>query len=279
MNLKQENEIIAEDEINLYEYWKIMVKRKKILLGIFLVPVIIAVIIAAIIPRYYRGEGEITNPLIPAQNIVGLVGNIDDAKKNIIFTNNSAAIKSVLVSLPKKATDKVSVIIDAKTADIMPQAFKDIFDYISNLPEVKYEIERINAETDLKIPILDFKIKKLIEARKANLVFLSQITEMIKRRQLSIVNINPADLIEKDGDISLEIKNLEQTKSDAIKKKELLDVKVSAGILAPPSITKQPSNEKIKQSIIITVILSLMAGIFVVFFLNYIERMKMRDNK
>lgn len=271
MNLKQENEIIAEDEINLYEYWKILVKRKKILLGIFLVPVIIAVIIAAIIPRYYRGEGEITNPLIPAQNIVNLVGNIDDAKKDKIFVNNSGAIKSVLISIPKKSPDKVTVIIDAKTADIIPQAFKDMSNYISNLPEIRTAFDKINVE-------IDSRIQNLTEAKKANLVFLNQMTDMMKRRQISIVNINPADLIKKDGDISLEIKNLEQTKSDAIKKKEL-NVKVSAGILAPPSITKQPSNEKIKQSIIITVILSLMAGIFAVFFLDYIERMKMRDNK
>lgn len=89
-------------------------------MGIFFIPVIIAIIIALIIPRYYKAEVEITNPVIPAEHIVNLVGNFDDAKKVKIFANNSDAIKSVLVSLPKKATDKVSVIIEAKTADIIP---------------------------------------------------------------------------------------------------------------------------------------------------------------
>lgn len=76
----------------------------------------------------------------------------------------------------------------------------------------------------------------------------------------------------------MEIKNLEQAKADALKKKEL-NVKVDVGILGPPAITKQPTNAQIKQIIIITGILSLLAAVFVVFFLDYIERMKARENK
>jgi len=122
------------------------------------------------------------------------------------------------------------------------------------------------------------KLKTLIEAKKANLIFLNELSDMIKKRKLTIVNFNPADLVRKDGDLSLEIKNLEQAKADALKKKEL-NVKVDVGILGPPAITKQPTNAQIKQIIIITVILSFMAGIFVVFFLDYIQRMKARENK
>ena len=281
MDIKQDIETMSNDEVNLYDCWKVIVKRKKIFLGIFLVPLIIVTIISLIMPRYYRGESEITNPIIPASNIVNLVGNVDDAKKVKIFAGNSGAIKSVLVLLPKKATDKVSIVIDAKTEDIATQAFKDIFNYISNLPEIKGNIANVQAENDLKLDRLieetDFKIKKIKEAREANLIFLNDMSDMIKKRKITIVNFNPADLVRKDGDLSLEIKNLEQAKADALKKKEL-NVKVDVGILGPPAITKQPTSAQIKQIIIITVILSLMVGIFVVFFLDYIERMKAREN-
>jgi hypothetical protein len=214
------------------------------------------------LPRYYRGESEMTNPLIPvipAPNIVRLIENIDNTQKVKIFTNNSGAIKSVSASIPKKSTDKVNIIIDAKTADIISQAFKDISDYISNLPEIKQQIARMKEEPDLKI-------KHLIEAKKANLIFLNQITEMMKKGQLTFININPADLIKKDADLSLEIMNLK-------------NAKVTSGILGPVSITKQPSNSRIKQIIMITGLLSLFTGIFVVFFLDYIDRMKRRENK
>ena len=309
MNTKLESEIIAEDEINLYDYWKVLVKRKKILIGIFLVPLVIVTIISLSLPRYYRGESEISIPalsapnipsvitapnivisipalpafnipsVITAPNIVRLIGNIDDSQKVKIFANNSDAIKSVLISLPKKSTDKVNIIVDAKTADIISQAFKDILNYISNLPEIKGEIARIQAETDLKTERImeetDFKIKNLIEVRKENLIFLNDVSNSIKKRKLP--GINPADLVRKDGDLSLEIISLQQAKTDIMKKREL-SVKVNAGILGPPSITKQPSNSQIKQWIIITGLLSLFVGIFGVFFLEYIERMKAREN-
>jgi len=110
------------------------------------------------------------------------------------------------------------------------------------------------------------KINNLFEVRKANLIFLNQINNMIKKRQLSFISINPADLIKRDTDLVLEIMNLQS-------------VNVTAGILGDASITKQPSNSQIKQWIIITGLLSLFAGIFVVFFLEYIDRMKARENK
>jgi hypothetical protein len=262
MNIKPDSEIISEEEINLYDYWKVLVKRKKILIGIFLVPLVIVTIISLSLPRYYRGESEISNPVIPAPNIVKLIGDIDDNKKVKIFKNTPGAIKSVLISLPKKSNEKVekvNIIVKTKTADIIPQAFKDIFDYISNLLEIKEEIASRDEETDLKI-------KKLIEAKKANLIFLNQITDMMKKRKISFININPADLIKKDADLSLEIMRLQKEE-------------VKSGVFGPLSITVEPSNSRIRKIIIITGLLSFLTGIFVVFFLEYIDRIKARENK
>lgn len=259
MNIMPEHEIIAEEEINLYDYWKILIKRKNVFLGIFLVPLVIVTIVSLSLPRYYRGESEITNLILPATKVVSLIGNIDDAKKNKIFANNSGAIKSVIISVPRKSTDKVSIIIDTKTADIISQASKDVFDYFSNLPEIQKEIARRKEGNDLKL-------NKFVEAKETNLIFLNYMKDVIKKRQLAFFYINPADLVKKDADLSQEIVNLQYAK-------------VRVGILSLPSIAKQPSYAKIKQIIIITGILSLMAGIFVVFFLDYIERMKARENK
>jgi hypothetical protein len=266
MNTKLEDEINSEEEMNLYDYWKILVKRKKIFIGIFLIPLVMVTIISLSLPRYYRGEAEINysaspvSIVSPASNIVKLMGDIDDRKKTKIFTNNPGAIRSVLISLPKTSNDKIKIIVEAKTSDIIPQAFKEIFDYINNYPEIKGEIARIKEETD-------FKIKKFKETRNANLIFLNQLTDMMKKEQLTAVNINPADLIKKDVDLSTEIKNLQ----DAIS---------IFGTLGPLSITMQPSCLQIRKIIISVGALSLVAAIFVVFFLlEYIERIKTRENK
>ena len=258
MNIKPEGEIIAEEEINLYDYWKVLIKRKKIFIGIFLVPLVTVTMISLIQPRYYRGESEITNPVIPARDIVNLVGAIDATQKAKIFTHNPDTIKSVSISLPKKAEDKLNIIVDVKTADIIPQTFQDIYEYIANLKEIKEKIVKKNEEINLAA-------KNFIEAKKANLIFLNQITDMMNNQRITFY-CNPADLIKKDAEMSSIIMNLQS-------------IKVTAGELGPLSITRQPSNSQIKQRIIMTGFLSLIAGICVVFFLDYIDRMKAREHK
>jgi len=191
-----------------------------------------------------------------ADDIVSLVGDIDDAQKVKIFTNNPDTIKSVSISLPKKSKDKVNIDVDAKTADIIPQSFRDVYEYIINLKEIK-------EKTANKSEDINLKIKSLIEVKKANLIFLNQITEMISNQRLTFY-CNPADLIRKDAEISSEIMNLQR-------------IKMIAGELVPRSITRQPSNSQIKQRIFMTGLLSLIAGLFVVFFLDYIDRMKARE--
>jgi len=262
LNSTLENDINSEEEMNLYDYWKVLVKRKNMFISIFLVPLVIATIVSFSVPRYYLGEAEISYPashVPPAPNIINLIGNIDDTKKVKIFTNNPDAVKSVLISISKTSNDKIKIIVDAKTSDVIPQAFKDILAYINNLPEIKGEIARIKEENNSKI-------KNLTEVKKENLIFLNQITDMIKKRKL-FININPADLIRKDGDLSIEIANLQKAE-------------VKSGTLSPLSITIQPSNLQIRKIIISTGALSLVAAIFVVFFLlDYIERIKARENK
>ena len=109
---------------------------------------------------------------------------------------------------------------------------KIYFDYINNLPRIKEEMAKISEQ-------IDFKIKNLIEVKKANLIFLNDLTDAIKKRQITFVNINPADLIKKDGDLSLEIMNLQ------------IGERITVGILAPPSITGNLQIRGMKQIIMI----------------------------
>jgi len=271
MNNKQGNEVTSNDEINLYDYWVILVKRKKIFFGVFLVPLVLVIIISLIMPRYYRGESEIRIPAlifsnapssITADNIVNLVGNID-AQKNKIFVGNSTKIRNVIIVPSKKSKDKVDIIITADTPNIMPDVFKIIISYINNLPEIKDENDKAEKTVDLKI-------RQLTEVKEANAIFLNQVTDMMKKRQISFININPSDLVRKDADLSLEIETIKQTKQNMIENKEF---KVDNFV-----ITKQPSDAKVRQIIIVTAIISLMAAVSIVFFLNYIERLKRNKN-
>jgi hypothetical protein len=258
MNNNPNSEIIPKQELNLYAYWKVLLKRKKVFTGIFLIPLVIITAISMLEPRYYRGESAIINPVLPPLGISSLMGELD-AKKVEIFTNTPDAIKSVSMSLSKKSKD-INIIIETKTAEVIPRAFLDLEKYIRNFDEIKEETEKINKQAD-------FQLETLVKAKKANLIFLNRIMDIIKnQREIVHIGVNPADLIKKDADLSVEIAKLQ------------LEKVTKRGSLGPISITKLPTNSYTINRIICVGILSLFASIFVVFFLlDYIDRMKARE--
>ncbi len=281
-------EIITTEEANIYDYWKVLVKRKTIFLCVLIIPLAIVTILALFTPQYYRGESEILLAKLPASdipsvitapNIINLVGEIDDVRKAKIFANHSGAIKNVIISMPQKSINRISITIESKSPAIIPQAIKDVFNYINALPQIMEETARIQQKDDLKtqrtLEEIDFKIMKLREAKEANIDFLKDMSDMLKKRKLAVVNFNPSDLVRKDGDIALEITNLQDTKKDILRGKEL-NAKGTIGILVPPSIAKRPSREQTTQLIIVTGILSIIMSIFIVLFLEYVEKMKAR---
>ena len=263
MNIQPESGKSEEEGGNLYDQLKILVKRKRLFAGIFLVPLLVVTTASLIQPRYFRGESRLTDPVIPAGDIVALIGDIDATRKGNIFTNNPDLIKSVSVSLQRtsaryKPQDAISITIDAETSAVISQAFQDVYEYISNLTEVKDKIAEIKERTGLKE-------KTLREAKAANLLFLKQITDkMISNDNISFIGHNPADLIKKDGELSSALMELQR-------------IKATAGLLDRPSIAREPSNSKIRGRIIATGLLSLIAGILIVSFLDYIDRMKERE--
>ena len=285
MTIKMDNQITAEDEINLYDYWKILVRRRKLFIGIFLVPLIIVIVINLSVPRHYRGESEIVVPVLPAsdtssaiiaKNIVRIIGNLNDSQRVEILSSNRSVVKNVLVSLSPKSANRIAVIVEAESSDVIPQAFNHILSYIINMPEIKEEISAINAEADLKAERLladtDLKIRNLVEIRKANLIYLSYLSDMMKQRKMPIIDINPADFVRENADLSLEITNLQREKANLEKRKAR--GKMDVGTLTPPSITRQPSNSEIRQKIIRTGLLSFFTSLFLVFLIEYIAKMK-----
>jgi len=291
MSAKQENEMISNEEAYLYDYWKLFLKRKKIFLAIFFAPVIIVIALSLIIPRYYRAESEIVLSealvsRVPSEwtspKIVSLIGNIDETNKSKIFSNYSDIIKNVIIFVPKNSSNKIGITIESKSINEIPRAIEDIFNYIKNIPQIKAEFKKIEEDIEAKAERstmeMDFQISSLTEARAANKIFLNDISVMIKKKKLSTININPADLVRKDGDLALEIFSLQNARKEMTKKKEL-NLKTVAGVIGPPIITKQPSAAQLKQMFIVTCILSLLAAVFVVLLLDYIERMKARLKK
>jgi capsular polysaccharide biosynthesis protein len=254
------------DEINLYDFWKVIVKRKRLIIGLFLIVVISTAIISFLMPKIYRGEAVINILLyeaIPAKELTDMIGKIDKEKRKYILSKTYSSVSDITFKTMKESKDKVLVIIDAKNVDDFSKILSELVDYINNIGIVKLNV---NEEKER----LQKKSTELSNVISASTGLLDTYHNLLKSEKLFPVGFNPIDLNRKVADIKLEKLAVEQS---------MLRLKDGGiGIASQLYISNKPVKPKIMLNVTIAGIAILFAGIFLAFFLEYVEKIKSGSN-
>ncbi|MDP2279083.1 MAG: Wzz/FepE/Etk N-terminal domain-containing protein, partial [Nitrospirota bacterium] len=241
------------DEINLYDYWKVIVKRKRLIIGLFLVSVLAATVISLLMPKIYRGEVILKLPSITAKEMVAIIGKID-AEKFLPTTHH--LVSDVKLNTLKDSTDKLRLIIEAKNTDAIPSAMTDFVGYLNNFSlinrAIKEERERLIKQSE-ELSIVIEQSNKLAETYE----------KLLKAGKyvpigFSLAGFYPADIRKKISDWEVEKFTIDQT----------LQRPKGVEMLEKPYILKNPVKPSIKKNIALAGIASLFAGIFLAFLLE-----------
>src|SRR3972149_931359 len=116
--IDQEN--ISNDEVNLLNYWKVIWKRKRLLLGMFLAITIGTAVVNFLMPKIYRGEFIIktaTKDLTVVFNKINV--DMNEKAKSILPKTYQSVYNITLTTLPDTVVCKLHLLIDVKdTSDI-----------------------------------------------------------------------------------------------------------------------------------------------------------------
>ena len=124
VNLQNEKpRTYSEDEINLYEMWKNIIKRKNLIFWIFIISIISGGIISFAMPKIYHGEVAVriqpqpkesgsTKELISTKELYGIIGGFDREKIETIFPQYSNSINDVSITQIPGSTDKFKIMIE-----------------------------------------------------------------------------------------------------------------------------------------------------------------------
>ncbi len=249
------------DEINLYDLWKVIVKRKKLIVGLFIGVVTLTAIISFNMPKIYIGEAVLmvqSAANITAKDIVDFVGNLDEGKKAKMLPTTSALINDIKLSPLKESKDKISVIIEAKDPNAIKTSLSEIIEYISAIDivrnNVKEERERLlTHSSELSIVIAD--TSELLDTYRT----------LLTRGKLVPVGFNPVDLNKRISDIKMEKLVVEQS---------IHRMKDGIEIASQLYIKDTPVRPRTTMSLAFYGILSLFLGIFLAFSLEYVEKIK-----
>lgn len=247
---------VREDEINLYDYWKVIVKRKTLIIGLFLAAVLASAIISLLMPKIYRGEVVLTLLVLSPKELIAIGGN-----KEILPTTHHS-ITDIKLNILKDSTDKLQVIIEAKNMDDIPAAVVEIIKHINNIPHVNRSIEeerqRLLKQSE-ELSIVIEQSNKLAETYE----------KLLKAGRYVPIDFSPAgfypvDLRKRISDMKVEKFNIEQA----------LNRPKGVEMIEKPYILKNPVKPNIKKNIILAGIVSLFSGVFLAFFMEYVERMR-----
>jgi len=274
--MNQQNAPIYEEEIDLYDYWKVIVKRKKFIIGLFAVSVISAGVISFLMPKIYRGEiilrlvateqMSATREQLPTQiptptakEIVSVIGKINQEKMEFILPETHKSMTKIELNDLKDTTDKLTVTIEAKNTKDISDTVSEFVQYINNHPLVKKPVEQQKERLKKQLE----EVSKAIFSSKA---FPKAYEMLLKEGKLIPVGFNPVDFNRKLVDLEMEKIVLEQNI------KNLTGIEV----VGQPYISKKPVKPRIKMNIFLAGTVSLFAGVFIVFFTESIEKIKNR---
>ena len=265
---------VREDEINLYDYWKVIVKRKSLIIGLFLVAVLASAIISFLTSKIYRGEvilklpakeltskeltsKELTSKELTSKELLSIIGKIDAEKVKNFLPKTHRLITSIKLDALKDSTDKLRLVIEAKNTDDISSAMTEFVGYLNNFPLINRSVE----EERQRLLIQSEELSKVIKDSEE---FAEIHKKLLREGKLILLGFNPVEISKRMSDLKIEKLGVEQS----------LQRPKSVEIIEKPYILKNPVKPSIKKNIALAGTISLFIGIFLAFFMEYIEKMR-----
>jgi capsular polysaccharide biosynthesis protein len=251
------------DEINLYDLWKVIAKRKMLIIGLFIVIVGSTAIVSFLMPDIYRGEAGLlvilNSEVINAKEITDLIGNIDGEKRLSIMPKSYPNITDLKFKAIKDSKNKIVVTIDAKKIDDISRTLSEVVGYLNNMDIIKSTVSRDKA-------IVLRQLAELSDLIKSSPDLLATYHKLFRAGKLSTMGFNPVEVNKKIIDIKVELLAIEQQLA-----------RLNNGgveIATQPYISNKPVSPKRELIIVAAGIFSLLLGVFLAIFIEYIGNIK-----
>ena len=142
------------DEVSFYDYWSIILKRKKLIVGVFVFFVSVTTIVNFLMPKIYRGEVilRIGVTSVTTNDIINIIGRHNNEKMREIFIKNYGSIQSLKMLEVMHSPEKMNITIESTENEKIQDAIAELVEYINNIPLVKQGIkaESVRIETEME---------------------------------------------------------------------------------------------------------------------------------
>ena len=262
-----ENQNYQNDEINLMDYIKVIIKRKKIIAGIFIICVAVTAAISFQMPKVYQIDstvriGTIGGSLLSVEEITEKAKNrnllksiILEIDKNITVENLKKAVKIENI----KGTNFLKVQMESAEPDIAID--------ILNKIESKL-VSDVNIFYEKNIALAKERIQE-VHVRKGN---VSKQIEMLNQK-IADNKIGPDYPLIQNTLTNYETICSGLSAAEYSLKKNLLSAK-NFKVIESPAKSINPIKPNKRKMVIMSAILGLILGVFIVFLMEFWQKSK-----
>ena len=277
---KNQQYFYEEDEIDLYEIWLLLKKRKILILITTLIFLTLGVIYILVSANIYRDSAVVALPSVDFPTTKTFVDF--PTTKEIIDSLNKKVEKKEVKSLPrslrnsflraqvrsivansvgKRGGKEVFILkVEGLNKSLLPSVVDSIINYLNSNKYVKCKVEEQKFLIKKQIDLIKREIPKIEKEASA----FKQ--KLLNSNQAKIVGFNPTDIDRSIIELKTRIMNLRYILSSGIHGYSVIY----------SDLTQKPVKPKRKLIIVVSSISGLFFGIFLAFFLEWLENARKR---
>ena len=234
---------MPDDEINLLDYWNVLWRRKGMLITLFTVAVVATMVASLLLPKYYKAETVIIASGSEA-------GGLGAALSSLPFAGALAGATGI-----QTPADKIMVILKSRT---IAEAVIRKFDLLQVFNADAWDPGKGAWKDPSDPPLMQDAVKFLTE----------DIVEISKNKDGAIT----VGVEWKDPKLAADMANYYVSVLTSFLNEKAINVTVQVVDRAVPAERK--SRPMIKLNMMLVGVASIFAGIFIAFFLEYLEKSK-----
>lgn len=270
-----------DDEINLVDLWRVIVRRRAIILGLFIASVLLSVVAVSVMPKVYRGEAVLklagegiisladtkgtgdkkvmsfTSAVTPSE-IAEMYGKLEGGNKSKIFSKTQHSIVDAKLTILKGSQDKLKVVIDSKSAEDLPASFLQYMEHLRNSPAIRNHAENLRTLLNKR---LEENSKNIESAEQLHSTF----RKFLQAGKINVVGFNPLQFEQSISNLRIEKFALENSLKELEKNRGL-------EILEDFYVFKNPVKPRKALIVAVAGVSGFFVGVFLAFFIEYVRR-------
>lgn len=264
-------------EVTLLDYWNVLVKRRFVILGLWLVSVVAASIVSLLVPPTFRGEVILAMPsqtsfleALASRNVafnaddesdmssrefISVMGTLSGDKLRRILVTTGRSVTEIRLSALEDSVTKLRMIVDSRVQQDIAGAVAEFVSYANTKTYVAQNTDQARRLLSERSKEISRSVESFERIRKA-------YEDAAVNNRLTLIGLTPAEYVKGISDLKITQVQAEQALANTVGIRAVGEIFIS----------RSPVLQTAVVNVLLATVLSVFAGLVWAFVREFIEK-------